>query len=147
VSVERRGAVVGLDLAGELDMATAPRVGEAMAWLRASTAPGTTIVIDTTRIDFVAAAGYRAVRAALVGPDGLWDARVTLVVGPALARLEAAISAASRPRDRGGERIGPGPTGREPGVTARRSRPEPRGGTTARPDRGPSSPGCPSGWP
>jgi anti-anti-sigma factor len=95
VSVERRGDVVGLDLAGELDMATAPRVGEAMAWLRASTGPGTTIVIDTTGVDFIAAAGYRAVRAALVGPHGLWDARVVLVVGPAVARLEAAISAAS----------------------------------------------------
>ena len=97
VSVERRGAVVALELAGELDMATAPRVGEAMAWLRAGTRPRTTIVIDTTGVDFIAAAGYRALRAALVGPEGVWS-RVALIVGPAVARLEAAISAASGPR-------------------------------------------------
>jgi anti-anti-sigma factor len=98
VSVERRGAVVALELSGELDMATAPRVGEAMAWLRASTRPRTTIVIDTTGVDFIAAAGYRALRAALVGPNGVWDARVALIVGPVVARLEAAITAASRRR-------------------------------------------------
>jgi hypothetical protein len=51
-------------------------------------------VIDTSGLDFIAAAGYRALRAALVGPDGLWDARVILIVGPAVARLEAAVSAA-----------------------------------------------------
>jgi hypothetical protein len=54
-------------------------------------------VIDTSDVAFIAAAGDRAVQAALVGPDGLWDPRVALIVGPAPARLEAAISAASAP--------------------------------------------------
>jgi anti-anti-sigma factor len=110
VSVERRGAVVALDLSGELDMATAPRLRKAMARLRASTGPRTTIVIDTTGVDFIAAAGYRALRAALVGPNAVWDARVALIVGPVVARLEAAISAASGRRTMGGsERIWPRP--------------------------------------
>jgi hypothetical protein len=78
-------------------MATAPRLGEAMAWLRLSSAPATTIVIDTSGVEFIAAAGYRALLAVLVRPDGLWDPRVALIVGPAVARLEAAIAAASAP--------------------------------------------------
>ena len=97
ISIHRRGAVIELGLSGELDMATAPRLGEAMAWLRWSCGPTTTIVIDTSNVDFIAAAGYRAVQMALVRSDGLWDPHVTLIVGRALARLEAAISGA---RDR-----------------------------------------------
>jgi hypothetical protein len=93
VSIQRRGSVIDLGLSGDLDMATAPRLGEAMAWLRLSSGPATTIVIDTSDVDFVAAAGYRALQAALVGPNGLWDPRVTLILGGAVARLEAAISA------------------------------------------------------
>jgi hypothetical protein len=81
-------------------MATAPRLGEAMAWLRLSSAPATTIVIDTSGVEFIAAAGYRALLAVLVRPDGLWDPRVALIVGPAVARLEAAIAAASAPSAR-----------------------------------------------
>lgn len=101
VSIRRWGSVVDLGLSGDLDMATAPRLGEAMAWLRLSGGPATTIVIDTSALGFIAAAGYRALRAALVGPDGLWDARVILIVGPAVARLEAAVSASAlRPRHR-----------------------------------------------
>jgi hypothetical protein len=107
LSIERWGSVIDLGLSGDFDMATAPRLGEAMAWLRRSSGPGTTIVIDTSDLDFIAAAGYRALRAALVGPNGLWDARVTLIVGPAVARLEAAISASAlRGPGRGN---GPGP--------------------------------------
>lgn len=104
MSVQRRGAVIELGLSGDLDMATAPRLRDAMAWLRFSSGPTTTIVIDTCDIEFIAAAGYRALQAALVGPNGLWDPRVTLVVGPVVARLEAAISAASAPRPRAGGR-------------------------------------------
>ena len=102
LSIHRRGGVIELGLAGDLDMATAPRLGQAMAWLRFSRDPAATIVIDTSDLDFVAAAGYRALQAALVGPTGRQDPRITLVVGPAVARLEAAISAAStrRPRRR-----------------------------------------------
>ena len=59
-------------------MATAPRLGEAMAWIRLSSGRATTIVINTSGVDFIAAAGYRALLAALVGPDGLWDPLVAL---------------------------------------------------------------------
>jgi hypothetical protein len=86
---------VRMHVSGELDIATAPRLAEAMAWPRFRSCPATTILIDTSDVDFIAAAGYRALIAALVGPDGLWDPRVTLAVGPAVARLEAAISSAS----------------------------------------------------
>jgi hypothetical protein len=106
LSIQRYGTMIELGLAGDLDMATAPRIGEAMAWLRFSSDPGTTIVIDTTRVEFIAAAGYRALEAARLGPNGLWNPHVALIVGPAVARLEAAISAASRrrrlPRRKGG---------------------------------------------
>jgi hypothetical protein len=98
LSIRRHGTIIELGLAGDLDMATAPRIGEAMAWLRFSSDPGTTIVIDTTCVAFIAAAGYRALEAARVGPNGLWDSNVALIVGPAVARLEVAISAASRCR-------------------------------------------------
>jgi hypothetical protein len=101
LSIRRRGAVIELGLSGDLDMATAPRLGEAMAWLRFSRGHASTIVIDTSDVDFIAAAGYRALQAALVGPDGLWDPRVVWIVGPAVARLEAVICAASAPRARG----------------------------------------------
>jgi anti-anti-sigma factor len=93
MSIQRRGGVVELRLSGDLDMATAPRLREAMVWLRFGSDPTTTIVIDTSDIEFVAAAGYRALQAALVGPNGLWDPRVVLVVGSAVARLEAAVAA------------------------------------------------------
>jgi len=73
MSIQRRGAVIELGLSGDLDMATAPRLRDAMAWLRVSSDPTTTIVIDTSDVDFIAAAGYRALQAALVGPNGLWD--------------------------------------------------------------------------
>jgi hypothetical protein len=114
LSIQRRGSVIDLDLSGDLDMATAPRLGEAMAWLRVSSGPRTTIVIDTSDVDFVAAAGYRALQAALVGPNGLWDPRVALIVGPAVARLEAAISASVLRRPATGK----GPVGDGPAESA-----------------------------
>jgi hypothetical protein len=97
LSIDRRGAVVELGLSGELDMATAPRLAQAMAWLRSSSGAATTIVIDTRDVDFIAAAGYHALQAALVRPDGLWDPHVVVIVGPVLTRFEAAISGISAP--------------------------------------------------
>jgi hypothetical protein len=44
-----------------------------MAWLRLSSSPATTIVINTSGVHFIAVAGYRALLSAPVGPDGLWD--------------------------------------------------------------------------
>ena len=103
VSVERRGAVVALALSGAARHGHRPpgRRGDGLAPRRHR--PRTTIVIDSTGVDFIAAAGYRALRAALVGPEGVWDARVALIVGPVVARLEAAISAASGRRTAAGE--------------------------------------------
>src|SRR5262245_50398370 len=95
LSIDRRGAVIELRLSGELDMATAPRLTQAMAWLLSGRVAATTIVVDTSDVHFMAAAGYHALQAALVRPDGLWDPRVVLIVGPALRRFEAAISAIS----------------------------------------------------
>jgi hypothetical protein len=109
LSIQRRGAVIELGLFGELDQATAPRLGEAMARLRSHAGRATTIVIDTSDLDRIADAGYRALQAALIGPNGLWDPRVALIVGPAVARVEAAISAAgppvSGPRRAGGPHV------------------------------------------
>jgi anti-anti-sigma factor len=95
LSIRRRGAVVELGLAGDLDMATAPQLGEAMARLRIGRGPAQTIVIETSAVDFVAAAGYRALQAALTGPDGRRDPHVCCIVGPAVARIEAAIVASA----------------------------------------------------
>ena len=122
LSIRRRGAVIELVLAGDLDMATAPRLGEAMAWLRCSCGAAPTILIDTSDLDFIAAAGYRALQAALVRPDGLWDPRVLLVVGPAVARLEAAISASSTPSARRSEAARRGASSETHGPSGHRGR-------------------------
>jgi anti-anti-sigma regulatory factor len=97
LSIRRRGTVIELGLTGDLDRTTAPRLEEAMAWLRGSFAHTTTIVIDTTDVGFITADGYQALQEAQVGQNGLWDPRVICIVGPAIARAEAAIAHASAP--------------------------------------------------
>jgi anti-anti-sigma factor len=94
VSIRRQGDVVELALAGDLDLATAHVLREAMTWLRFAQAPGQTIVIDTRSLDFVAVAGYRALRAAMVRADGTPDPGVACIVGPVVARFESALGAA-----------------------------------------------------
>jgi anti-anti-sigma factor len=84
---------VELELAGELDLASAPRLKAAMAWLRAR--DHRTIVVDTRRLDFVDLAGYRALRSALDGSDGHRDPRTLYVVGAALARLQRHLAIAT----------------------------------------------------
>jgi hypothetical protein len=107
VSIRRRGNVIELSLAGDLDTGTASRLGEAMALARdMATAPrpsdatgwrcrgrrhAATIGIDTSDVDILDAAGYQALQAALVGPSGLWDPGVAWILGPAVAALEASI--------------------------------------------------------
>ena len=104
VSIRRCGNVVELSLSGALDLASAPRLGEAMALardmasMRCSVHPvragdrrrghGATIVIDTGDIALVDSVGYQALHAALVGPNGLWDPGVAWIVGPAVATFE-----------------------------------------------------------
>lgn len=94
MSIRRRGDVVELALAGDLDLATAHLLREAMTWLRFTQERGQTIVIDTRPLGFVAAAGYRALRAALVRPNGLPDPDVVCIVGPVVARFESAVGTA-----------------------------------------------------
>jgi anti-anti-sigma regulatory factor len=93
LSIRRGDRVVELGLSGDLDLATASRLREAIAWLRFSRERDQTIVIDTRHLDFVAVAGYRALRAALVAPDGSPDPSVVCIDGPVVARLESAITA------------------------------------------------------
>lgn len=113
VSIRRRGNVIELRLAGALDAASAPRLGEAMALARvmASTplaadravacdrrrGRAATIVIDTSDIVDVDASGYLALQDALVGPNGLWDRGVAWIVGPAVAMFEASTQCRARP--------------------------------------------------
>jgi anti-anti-sigma factor len=94
VSIHRRGDVVELALAGDLDLATAHILREAITWLRFTQELGQTIVVDTRSLDFVAVAGYRALLAALVRPDGVPDPAVVCIVGPVVARFESALGAA-----------------------------------------------------
>jgi anti-anti-sigma regulatory factor len=113
VSIRRRGNVIELRLAGALDAASAPRLGEAMALARAMATTAraahpaaardgrrghaATIVIDTSDIVDVDASGYRSLEEALVRPNGLWDRGVDWIVGPAVAAFETSLRAASTP--------------------------------------------------
>jgi hypothetical protein len=94
MSIRRRGDVVELALAGDLDLATVHVLREAMTWLRFTQERGQAIVIDTQALDFVAVAGYRALRAELVQPGGAPDPKVTCIVGPVIARFESALGTA-----------------------------------------------------
>lgn len=99
LDLRQRDRLVELQLAGDLDLATAPRLAAAMAWLRRRYRR--TIVVDTRRLDFVDLAGYRALRASLQDPDGTRDPRIVYVVGEALGRLLhhlTAITGALSPR-------------------------------------------------
>lgn len=93
MSIRRWGVVVELLLAGDLDRATVDRLGEAVTWLRHSTADAEIVVLDTRAVAFVSAAGYRAVHAALAAWDDRPGTRVVSVDGAALARIEAAVDA------------------------------------------------------
>jgi hypothetical protein len=129
VSIRRRGKVVELRLAGALDTASAPRLGEAMelaremATQRAGHPPAAragrrsrraTILIDTRDIEDVDSSGYGALQEALVGPNGLWDRGVDWIVGPAVATFEGSIGAAPAPRARDGGDHRRGAPGHEP---------------------------------
>jgi anti-anti-sigma regulatory factor len=97
--VDRVGHVE-LRVAGELDMATAPRLIEAVRWLRRSS--DRIVVVDTRAVGFVGVAGDRALRVVLTADDGRRDPQVALVIGPAVARMRTMLTAAGaggrRPR-------------------------------------------------
>lgn len=93
LDLHQRDHLVELQLAGDLDLASAGRLTAAMSWLRRRWRH--TIVIDTTGLDFVDLAGYRAFKSSLYDADGGRDPRVVYVVGAALARLVNHIRAAT----------------------------------------------------
>jgi hypothetical protein len=123
VSIRRHGTVVELSLCGALDLASAQRLGEAMALARdmagrrRSTPPvgpggrrlrrGATIVIDTGDIALVDAVGYQALQAELVGPNGLWDPGVAWIVGAAVAAFETRSTPRASRLRRPAERVDP----------------------------------------
>jgi anti-anti-sigma regulatory factor len=84
---------VELELAGDLDLASAARLRAAMSWLRRRYPR--TIVVDTRRLDFVDLAGYRALRSSLAGSDGQPDPRTVYVVGEVVARLQHHLALAT----------------------------------------------------
>jgi hypothetical protein len=101
VTIRRRGSVVELGLGGVLDVTTSSRLDEAMALARdMANAPrprgaqgrghgrgqAATIVIDTSDVVLLDAAGYRALQAAQVAPNGLWDPGVVCILGPAVGK-------------------------------------------------------------
>jgi anti-anti-sigma factor len=94
LSIRRWGAVVELALAGDLDSATTDRLGEAVTWLRHSTGDAEIVVLDTTAVAFVSAAGYRALNAALAAWNDRPGTRVVSIEGAAVARIEAAVARA-----------------------------------------------------
>jgi hypothetical protein len=88
-----RARLVELDLAGDLDLASAPRLEAAVRWLR--TRYHRTIVLDTRHLDFVDLHGYRALRAALdADADDDRGPRTIYVVGDVLARFQHHLAAA-----------------------------------------------------
>lgn len=85
-----RRHAVELRLAGDLDLANAPRLLAAMAWLRRRHRH--VIVIDTRDLSFVDVAGYRAFEASLNDPTGARDPRVVYVAGAVLAHLQGLLT-------------------------------------------------------
>lgn len=88
-----RGRCVRLHVAGDLDAYNAPRLVDAMAWLRRRHDGG--IVLDLHDVRFVDMAGYRAIRRASCDGDGRADPQVVRVVGPAVAKLELVVALAT----------------------------------------------------
>lgn len=97
ISVERRGDVVELCLAGELDTSNAARLDEAMDWLRheRERRAGGSIVVDTRPLRFVDVAGHRAIGRVALRPDGTPDPEVICIVGPVVARMRRLLAMAT----------------------------------------------------
>jgi anti-anti-sigma factor len=91
--LKKRDQLVELELAGDLDLASAARLRAAMSWLRRRYPR--TIVVDTRRLDFVDLAGYRALQSTLAGADGHRDPRTVYVVGEVVARLQHHLALAT----------------------------------------------------
>lgn len=81
-----------LELAGELDLVSAPRLAAAVRWLQARYRH--TIVLDTRRLAFVDLHGYRALRAAVDGTGDHHGPRTIHVVGDVLARFHDHLATA-----------------------------------------------------
>jgi anti-anti-sigma factor len=107
LSIRRRGSVVELALVGDLDSATVHRLDDAVTWLRHSTRGTEVVLLDTTAVAFVSAAGYRALHAALAAWDDRPGTRVVSIAGAAAERIEAAVAAIATAGDRPARRAIP----------------------------------------
>jgi anti-anti-sigma factor len=87
------GPALRLHVEGELDAFSAPRLVDAMAWLRRRHDGG--IVLDLHDVSFVDMAGYRAIRRVCCDGDGHPDPRIARVIGPAVAKLELVVALAT----------------------------------------------------
>lgn len=94
IAVERQDGVTRLDVAGELDLATAPALGEAVAGLLAAGEP-LTLVLDLSEVSFLDSSGLGALlqaRAEVLAAGG----RLTLArVQPGPRRVIAIAGLAS----------------------------------------------------
>ena len=93
MDLDDRSQVVRLHVAGELDSYTAPRLVDAVKWLRRRHAGG--LVLDLHDVTFVDTVGYRAIHHASCDEDGRPDPRVVRVIGPAVAKLELVVALAT----------------------------------------------------
>lgn len=93
LQAEGGGPSVRLRIEGELDAFTAPRLVEAVGWLRRRHDGG--IVLDLHDVTFVDMAGYRAIHRVCCDGAGHPDPRVVRVIGPAVAKLELVVALAT----------------------------------------------------
>ncbi len=93
LDLDGRSHVVRLHVTGELDAYTAPRLVEAVSWLRRRHDGG--LVLDLHDVTFVDTVGYRAIHRASCDDDGRPDPRVVRVIGPAVAKLELVVALAT----------------------------------------------------
>jgi hypothetical protein len=85
--LSHRDGAVDLELAGDLDLASAPRFAAAMAWIRRRFRQ--VIVVDTRGLDFVDLFGYRVFHGSLAGEGGERDPRIVYLSGKALNRFHS----------------------------------------------------------
>lgn len=84
-------------VSGEIDFATGSEIVEAVDRVRARH-PGMPIIVDTSAVEFIDPAGYRALRSALSHADRTCDPLVSHVVGAVVLRLEVVLELVSRSR-------------------------------------------------
>jgi anti-anti-sigma factor len=92
-----------LQLAGDLDVASAGRLRAALAWLRRRRRG--MLVIDSQELDFVDLTGYRVLEEAVRHPNGCPDPFVVHVEGRVVTRLRWQLATARRDHPAGSGRV------------------------------------------